>query len=253
MAGRKGWFKKVSMISNSMKHWRKRALGVTWPRLRPKARQSAAPDQSSCSATLPCDGKASLSQGDTSQCLGNRDLFPGVHPNYNVWPWALVIYHLHCWREQPRLLSCSLQIPWIIFFSPLTDPFHLPSISVDMEHPKLTQHSSCALSDEEKDEDLPPAGNSLSHRCDSPPWLWEQPLAHRTWHWVQTSPACSRSLASRGEPNPAGRQQLSHSEAVLGGPSNDTRCEARWGGSEPLHTARKVQSPLSNPDVVIQP
>lgn len=197
-----------NLTSNSLKHWRRRPLEVTWPSLLPKARQSAASDQISCSATcptLPCDGKAPLSQGDTSQCLGNRYLFPGVHPK----PPRLQCVAVGSCYLSSALLAGAAQTPQLLFVDPLNNflPFDRPSPS--------SQHL-CWYGAPKTDTTLQLCsqwwgegwGRASSWEwpqphdviqlpgCESSPWLTG------TWHWVQTSPACSRSLASRGEPTP---------------------------------------------------
>lgn len=202
-----------------------------------QSKQSQLQVRSAMCPTLPWDGESLTVSSDTSHHPGNRYLlFPGVHPNP---PKLQCVAMGSCdlspgtvGRSSPDFSAalCGSPEP---FFTPLTDPFQLPSVPVDMKHPKIMNYSSCALTEEEKNKDLPPAGNGLSHK------MWFTLLAVRalwiTWHWVQTSPACARSSASR-ESQALLAEQLSHSEAVLGGPRNDTRCESRWGGSEPLPT-----------------
>lgn len=111
-----------------------------------------------------------------------------------------------------------------------------------MKHPKLINYSSCAVTGERRIRTCLQLGMASVTRCDSPSWLWEHSLAH--WHWVHTSPACFRSLASR------------ESQALLADSSSATlslslvvpaMAQGVRPGEEELNpspqTARKVQSP----------
>lgn len=224
-----------------------------------QSKQSQLQVRSAMCPTLPWDGESLTVSSDMSHHPGNRYLlFPGVHPNP---PKLQCVAMGSCdlspgtvGRSSPDFSAalCGSPEP---FFTPLTDPFQLPSVPVDMKHPKIMNYSSCALTEEEKNKDLPPAGNGLSHK------MWFTLLAVRAlwiiWHWVQTSPACARSSASREVLGSRAKPCWQSSSAtlrlslVVPGMTQGVRAGEEDLNPSP-HTAREVQSPPSNPDVVTQ-